>query len=390
MNFKNPLFYALGKPKITQKEIQELARKLNTSTKQLKYLNENWILPDDEIIDSIERELKISRVELMLKMGIYDTSLKKFLSENHQKILKNYSSPKKSNNNLKPSFTSEYGNLFQGDCINFLKSIGSNKYDLIFADPPFNLDKFYLSEMNDNLSKLEYINWTENWLSECIRTLKPGGSLFIWNLPKWNTYFSDFLNKRLNFKHWIATDIKFSLPIPGKLYPSHYSLLYYTKGEKANSFHPDRLPMETCPKCYSEIKDYGGYKNKMNPAGINITDVWLDIPPVRHSKHKARKEANELSIKLMDRIIEMSSEKGDLIFDPFGGAGTTYIVSELKGRRWEGIELGPLDDIIQRFDKIKQESELLKKYRSNYNNLFPPKIKSKRTQLGIWTDETFK
>src|SRR5690606_3748966 len=115
------------------------------------------------------------------------------------------------------------------------------------------------------------------------------------------------------------------------------------------------------------IKDYGGYKDKMNPKGVNLTDVWLDIPPVRHKKYKRRKEANELSIKLLDRIIEMSSEKGDLIFDPFGGSGTTYIVSEIKERRWIGIEIGPCEDIIDRFKVINEEKEYLENYRKNYN-----------------------
>ena len=252
------------------------------------------------------------------------------------------------------------------------------------------MNKSYLSEIDDNLSLLEYISWTEKWLDECIRTLKDGGSLFLWNLPKWNTYFSEFLNQRLTFRHWIATDIKFSLPIQSRLYPSHYSLLYYCKGERPNVFHPDRLAMDTCPKCYGDIKDYGGYKDKMNPKGINLTDVWLDIPPVRHPKYKGRKEANELSIKLLDRVIEMSSNPGDLIFDPFGGSGTTYIVSEIKKRRWLGIELGPIDDIPKRFENIDLEKNYLNNYRSNFNSLFNEKTKCKRLEKGLWTAETIR
>ena len=69
---------------------------------------------------------------------------------------------------------------------------------------------------------------------------------------------------------------------------------------------------------------------KMNPDGINITDVWLDIPPVRHKKYKKRNGSNELSIKLMDRIIEMASDEGDIVFDPFGGSGTIYAIAERK------------------------------------------------------------
>ncbi|MDD2599127.1 MAG: DNA methyltransferase [Kiritimatiellae bacterium] len=157
--------------------------------------------------------------------------------------------------------------------------------------------------MNDNLKTQEYISWCEKWTDECVRLLKPGGSLFVWNLPKWNSYMASYLNNRLTFRHWISCDIKFSLPIQGRLYPSHYSLLYYCKGEKPTTFKPDRLQMPICPHCCGDLKDYGGYKHKMNPKGINLTDVWLDIPPVRHAKYKKRVGANELSVKLLDRVI---------------------------------------------------------------------------------------
>ncbi|MDX9786344.1 MAG: hypothetical protein RBT11_06200 [Desulfobacterales bacterium] len=63
--------------------------------------------------------------------------------------------------------------------------------------------------------------------------------------------------------------------------------------------------MDICPHCLGDLKDYGGYKDKMNPDGVNLTDVWLDIPPVRHKKYKKRNSSNELSVKLIDRIIEM-------------------------------------------------------------------------------------
>ncbi|CAG0911443.1 unnamed protein product, partial [Cyprideis torosa] len=131
--------------------------------------------------------------------------------------------------------------------------------------------------------------------------------------------------------------------------------------------------MEVCPKCLGDLKDYGGYKNKMNPKGVNISDIWTDIPPVRHAKYKRRKGSNELSLKLLDRIIEMASDEGDLVFDPFGGSGTTYMAAELKGRRWVGCEIGPTDVIQQRFDLIEEERKILQGYRSQINMLFPEK-----------------
>jgi len=289
----------------------------------------------------------------------------------------------------KKVFSTTLGQLYEGDCLSVLSELPNSSVDLIFADPPFNLAKDYPSGIDDSLKEEDYINWCKAWLEECTRVLKWGGSLFLWNLPKWHMALADFLKDRLTFRNWIGVDMKYSLPIAGRLYPSHYSLLYYIKGEKPNAFHPDKLPMQTCRTCFHEIKDYGGYKNKMNPQGINLSDIWFDIPPVRHAKYKKRSTANELSVKLLDRIIEMSSNPGDLIFDPFGGSGTTYIVSELKGRKWVGVDIGDTQCIVERFAKISDDAENLNDVRSHLNTLFTSAVEHQREKRGIWTCKTF-
>ncbi|SEI46424.1 site-specific DNA-methyltransferase (adenine-specific) [Dyadobacter koreensis] len=359
----------------------------------LKYYNDNNILPSISEIESIAKISGISKSVLMLSMGIISTELMEELAINAIKIgdlLKVDNKPGlQEKTELKPQLVTSYGSLFQADCNTVLQSMPDNSVDLIFADPPFNLNKQYPSNMNDNLIEKEYLAWSEKWIDECIRVLKPGGSFFLWNIPKWNTYLSDYLNQRLTFRHWITADIKYSLPIQGRLYPSHYSLLYYCKGKKPNYFNSDRLPMEICPKCKGDLKDYGGYKDKMNPKGISMTDVWYDIPPVRHTKYKKRKGANELSIKLIDRILEMASQPGDVVFDPFGGSGSTYVVAELKERKWIGVEIGPVDDILARFQEIESERPLLSKYRNGYNRLFTAESAIDRKKRGLWTDESF-
>ncbi|MBL7739490.1 MAG: site-specific DNA-methyltransferase [Chitinophagaceae bacterium] len=389
---KNNFLRVLGIENPDKKSIQDLSIKLDIPVQKLKYYNDYNILPDISELDKIEAKLSVKRYKLMLGMEIYDKELLNILRDNIDQITPILSRPyrKKSIEQKKlPIFQTQYGKLYNQDCIKLMQELESESVDLIFADPPFNLNKFYLSAINDNLSDRDYLEWCEKWIDECIRILKTGGTFYLWNLPKWNSYLADYLNKRLSFKHWIATDIKYTLPIAGRLYPSHYSLLMYTKGIKANTFHPDRMPMEICNNCYKEIKDYGGYKDKMNPKGINLSDVWLDIPPVRHKKYKAREEANELSIKLLDRIIEASSNPGDIVFDPFGGSGTTYAVAEIKERNWIGTELGPVDTIVERFSRLAEERDYLNQLRQAYNNLFTEKVKKERKKRGIWTDDTF-
>lgn len=89
----------------------------------------------------------------------------------------------------------------------------------------------------------------------------------------------------------------------------------------------------------------------MNPNGVNLKDVWTDIPPVRHWKFKSKaRKANTLSTKLLDRVVEMSTFPGDIILDPFGGSGTTYAVCEVKHRHWLGVELDFADGVIERLE----------------------------------------
>lgn len=279
-----------------------------------------------------------------------------------------------------PILQTPLGRLYQSDCVTMLSALEPESVDLAFADPPFNLGKQYSSNINDAKASHEYLEWCQTWLDGMIRVLKPGGSLFLWNLPKWNLPLGAFLGERLTFRHWIAVDIKYSLPINGRLYPSHYSLLYFVKGSKPAIFHPDRLPVSCCRHCGGELRDYGGYKDKMNPKGVNLSDVWTDIPAVRHAKYKKR-DANALSLKLMDRIVAMASDPGSLVLDPFGGSGTTYVAAELTGRRWVGSELD-CSDIVKRFETLDADREHLSQIHVNKNTLFTSADLEKRRKAG--------
>lgn len=280
-----------------------------------------------------------------------------------------------------PILQTSLGRLYQDDCIKFLMSLDAESVDLAFADPPFNLGKKYSSNIDDDRASHDYLAWCQQWLDEMVRVLKPGGSLFLWNLPKWNLPLGAYLGGKLTFRHWIAVDIKYSLPIQKRLYPSHYSLLYFVKGDKPAIFHPDRAPIPCCRHCGGELRDYGGYKDKMNPKGVNLSDVWTDIPPVRHAKYKKR-DANALALKLMDRIVSMASDPGSLILDPFGGSGTTYIAAELTGRRWIGSELD-CSAILERFDIIDDDRKHLAQIQANKNTLFTASDLARRKKAGI-------
>jgi site-specific DNA-methyltransferase (adenine-specific) len=255
---------------------------------------------------------------------------------------------------IQPYFTTQLGALFKGDCLKVLPELSSETFNTVFADPPFNLAKRYGANCDDNLAEREYLDWCYRWINECARVIKPGGAFFLYNLPKWNILLGAYMMScGLEFRHSIAIDMKSTLPLPKRLYPSHYSLLYFTKG-KPKTFRKVRTPIETCRHCGGEVRDYGGHRHAMNPLGVNLKDVWTDVPPVRHWKFKSQKrKANALSTKVLDRVVEISTLPGDFVLDPFGGSGTTFAVCEKKHRHWVGIELDFSDIIVERLSQVE-------------------------------------
>lgn len=380
----------------TEKEMYAFFRKHKIKKSDILFYKDSCAISQSkELMNAVVEYTGMSKLEIYLAIGIIPEEYKEAFFDNIHEISKllelNHFSKKKEveTARMRVFFETSMGKLYNTDCLKLLENMDNESVDTVFADPPFNLKKEYDKGINDSLSTTQYIEWCYKWIEECIRVLKPGGSLFIYNIPKWTIIFSEFLNKRMTFRSWIAVDMKFSLPISGRLYPAHYGLLYYVKGPKPNTFNKQRIPVMTCRHCGGEIKDYGGYKSKMNPMGVNVSDIWTDIYPVRHKSRKNR-EYNELSIKMLDRIISMSTEPGDVVFDPFGGSGTTYVVAEMLGRQWIGSELGNCSIISDRFANIEKDKAILAKVYEEKNVLFTENVKKLRKKNGFWLCEDFR
>ena len=83
-----------------------------------------------------------------------------------------------------PYHSTEMGALYASDCMEIFPLIRDGVVDTVFADPPFNIGKEYGKNTDDSLPAILYVSWCKEWLNECVRILKPGGSLFLYNLPK--------------------------------------------------------------------------------------------------------------------------------------------------------------------------------------------------------------
>lgn len=237
----------------------------------------------------------------------------------------------------KENFENLINKVVQGDCLEIMRKIPDNSTDVTFADPPFNLKKKYNSYY-DKHEVEEYLSWCKKWLNEMVRITKPTGSIFVHNIPKWLIYFGSYLNEIAIFRHWIAWDAMGS-PLGKTLLPNHYGILYYVKSDKFK-FYDIRMLHKRCRVCRYILQDYGGKKGQMHKFGPLVSDVWTDIHRIRHKKRRDEHPC-QLPLHLLERLLLMSSDEGDIILDPFVGTGTTVIAAKKLGRRFIGIDIDP-------------------------------------------------
>jgi len=238
---------------------------------------------------------------------------------------------------MKKALSRFINRIIEGDAIEVMKEIPSDSIEMTFADPPFNLKKSY-EHYEDDKETREYLAWCKEWLYQMVRITKPTGSIFVHNIPKWLTYFASYLNDMAYFKHWIAWDAM-GAPLGKTILPNHYGILWYVKS-KDFKFYDLRSPHRYCRECNALLKDYGGKKHLIHPFGTLASDVWTDIYRIRHNKRRDEHPC-QLPVHLLERLILMVTDEGDVILDPFIGTGTTAIAAKKLGRGYIGIDIDP-------------------------------------------------
>ena len=224
----------------------------------------------------------------------------------------------------------------QGDCIDVLKQLPDESVQTVFADPPFNLNKKYRS-YKDNMEMERYFDWTRKWMVEITRVLKPDGSVFVYNIPSLLIQSANILNNLLDFRHWIVWNNK-SKPLGKTLFPAHYGILFYTK-QKDSKFSDIRIPHLRCATCKGYANSYGGKESQRHHFGPLASDVWSDIWRIKNSVNRISNHPCQLPVHLLERIILMSTDEGDVFLDPFCGGGTGAIAAKQLGRSYIGIDI---------------------------------------------------
>jgi adenine-specific DNA-methyltransferase len=232
--------------------------------------------------------------------------------------------------------------LYHGDCLEFLRKVPPDFFDLTVTSPPYNIGKEY-----ENVRPLEdYLGWCSEWMTEIYRATTPEGTFWL-NLgyvavPErgtavplpyllWNRSPFHFLQEVVwNYGAGVACKRMYS--------PRNEKFLWYVKDADRYTFNLDEVRDPDVK--YPNQKKNG--RLRCNPLGKNPSDVW-SIPKVTSGTDRSSKERTphpaQFPCAVIDRLIKASSNAGDIIFDPFLGSGTTAEAAFRNRRFVVGIEL---------------------------------------------------
>ena len=245
-----------------------------------------------------------------------------------------------------PVYKSKDNVLYEGDSLEWLKSLEGETADLIFADPPYNIKK---ADWDKFESQEKYVDWSMRWIEEAARILKVTGTLYICG-------FSEIL---ADLKHpsvkcfkgckWIVWYYKNKANLGKDWGRSHESILHLRKSKKFTMNIDDvRIPYGKHTLKYpshpqAETSQYGnGGKRKdiwtPHPQGAKPKDV-LEVPTTCNGMREKTPHPTQKPEELLRKLVLASSNENDLVADPFSGSGTTLVVAEQLGRKWLGCDL---------------------------------------------------
>lgn len=220
-----------------------------------------------------------------------------------------------------------------GDCVAILQEAQEPFADLVFADPPFNIGYKY-DKYHDSKTSGKYLDWTRDWIGQCVRVLKPRGSIYIAIGDEYAAHIKLILEDehRLTLRNWIIWHYTFGQQTKAKFARAHTHILYFVKDPKHFTFNEDLIRViSDRQKKYRDSRAY--------PAGKIPDDVWNEYPRICGTFSERTGHPCQMPESLLARIIRVSSNEGDWVLDPFCGSGVTATVAYKLGRRYTTIDL---------------------------------------------------
>jgi len=254
----------------------------------------------------------------------------------------------------KPGFA-----LYHGDSLNVLSKIPENSIDMVFADPPYNLSNGGFTVHAGRMVSVNKGDWDRSkgfkddydfhhkWLEACRRVLKPHGTLWVSG-----TYHSIYQcgHALQALGYHILNDVAWFKPNASPnlscryFTASHETLIWARKDKKAKHIFN-----------YNLMKNGNWPEDRLKNPGLQMRSVWAMGTP-KNVEKKFGKHPTQKPEDLLKRIVLASTNKGDLVIDPFTGSSTTGIAAYLHGRRFIGIDTEPkyLDVSVKRFEELNK------------------------------------
>lgn len=216
--------------------------------------------------------------------------------------------------------------LIYGDCNIELRQLQDESVDLIFADPPYNLSgensqtvksgKPVKCDKGEWDKQTDIYDFTKKWVGECIRVLKSTGTLWVsgtlHSYPTVNIVLKEY-------GMWIINDVIWYKPNAPPLLSQ-------------NRFVPSTETIWVASKTKKYFFNY--IKAKELNGGKQMRNLWI----INSRRHKT-KHPTEKPEELLERIIMIGSNPGDVVLDPFMGSGTTGVMAKKLGRKFIGMEI---------------------------------------------------
>lgn len=227
-----------------------------------------------------------------------------------------------------------------GDSLTVLRQIKSKSIDLIFADPPYNINKDFGNNKDKWDSVKDYIEWCKRWINECMRVLKDSGTMYFMTATQHMPYLDVYVSETYNVLCRIIWSYDSSGVQSKKMYGSLYEpILMINKTSSAQyTFNCEDILVEAKTGSQRKLIDYRKdppqpYNTKKVPG-----NVW-EFARVRFKMDEYENHPTQKPESLLERIILASSNPGDTVLDPFSGSFTTSAVAVRLGRRAIGIDL---------------------------------------------------
>ena len=225
-------------------------------------------------------------------------------------------------------------NIRHGDCLELLPSVVPGSVRLLFADPPFNLNRGYDKSFDDNKSDEEYLAWLTEWLSMVPSTLTDDGSFWLSISEKWVAEAKIMCTDMgLTLRNWIVWHYTFGQAAKAKFARSNTHILYFIRHPKEFIFNDMMVRVPSLRQI-----EYGD--KRANPNGKVPDSTWSEFPRVCGTfGEKQAWHDNQMPEALLQRIIRTTTGPNDLVLDPFSGAATTAVAAERLGRIGWGFEI---------------------------------------------------